>query len=399
MIEIITNQYNSLIILLICAFFFPIYVYLGARLNISYARSSLLLFWHSFFSLIYFIYTFYYISDAKVYFIRSLSYETSFFVGSTGIDYIISLLRKNLNFQYLTIFLIFSLIGSLGLLFFDSTIKISTKNSSPKIKKILSLIVLLPSISFWSSAIGKDSIAFLSVTLFLYSFIELKNRNILFYISFLLMFFVRPHIAIFFLISGLVYYLFSNNSFTIKSIFNTILLILFLIFVLPFSLQYAGVISTNDFWSLDLNLLINKVLLFTEHRQSLNLFGGSSVNIKDMSTFERIFTYFFRPQLYEAHNVYAFVSSMDNLVILILFIFWIYNIIYFMFTKKIIFIKLKINIFLGVLLYVIFTSLILSATTANLGIAVRQKWMILPLIIYLIIISTKSLHYENTDSK
>ena len=139
--------------------------------------------------------------------------------------------------------------------------------------------------------------------------------------------------------------------------------------------------------------------MFTEHRQSLNLFGGSSVNIKDMSTLERVFTYFFRPQLYEAHNVYAFVSSLDNLVILILFIFWIYNVIYFMFSKKIIFLDLKINIFLGLLLYVIFTSLILSATTANLGIAVRQKWMILPLIIYLIIISTKSLHYENTDSK
>ena len=256
MIEIVTNQYNSLVILLIITFFFPIYIYLGGILNISYARSTLLFLWHTFFSLIYFIYTFYYISDAKVYFIRSLTYETSFFVGSVGIDYIISILRKNLNFQYLTIFLIFSLIGSLGLLFFDSTIKNSTGIAKPKIKKLLSLIVLLPSVSFWSSAIGKDAIAFLSVTLFLYALIELKNRNILFLLSFLLMFFVRPHIAIFFLISALVYYLLSNDILKLKSIFNIILLLSLIIFVLPFGLQYAGVISIKEFWNLDLGLLI-----------------------------------------------------------------------------------------------------------------------------------------------
>ena len=198
MIEFVTNIYNSLIFLLIFMLFFPLYLLSGKKLNITYGRSTLLLLWHTFFSFVYFVYTFYFISDAKVYYIRSLSYDTFFYVGSVGIDYLISILRKNLELQYLTIFLLFSFLGALGLLFFDSLIKNLSKNSSDKVKKILSLIVLMPSINFWSSAIGKDSIACLSVTIFLYSLTKLYNRNILFYTSLLLMFFIRPHISMFF---------------------------------------------------------------------------------------------------------------------------------------------------------------------------------------------------------
>lgn len=394
MIELITNQYNSIVFLIIFVLFFPLFIYLGNKINISTSRATLLLLWHTFFSLVYFIYTFYFISDAKVYYIRSLSYDTFLYLGSTGIDYILSILRLNLKFQYLTIFLIFSLLGSIGLLLLDSLIKDATLNSSNLVKKILSCIVLLPSISFWSSAIGKDSLAFLSVCLFLFSLIKLEERNILFYIALAIMFFIRPHITILYLFSAFIYYLFSKNLNKTKSLTNFVIIILFTFALVPFSLQFAGVLSIDEFWQLDINLLLKKISLFTDHRQSLNLLGNSSVNIKEMTLFEKLFTYYFRPQIYEANNVFAFVSSIDNLLILLLFVFWILNICFYLFIKKIIFTKINLNVFLGILVYIIAISLILSSTTSNLGIAVRQKWMVLPFLLYLIIVSSKSLHYE-----
>lgn len=394
MIEVITNPFNSFVLLLISVLFIPFYLYIANKINISKSRAILLLLWHTFFSLVYYIYTFYYISDAKVYYIRSSSYETFFYVGSVGIEYILSIFKLNLKLQYPTIFLIFSFFGSIGLLFFDSLLKNASSNFSYNNKRIVSLIVLLPSISFWSSAIGKDSLSFLSVSIFLFSLVNLKDRIFLFYISFLIMFFVRPHISMLYLFSAFIYYLFSKNLKEIKSFTNFVFIIILLIIIVPFSLQYAGVIHIDDFWKLDFNNFVNKISLFTDHRQTLNLFGNTSVNISEMNIFERLFTYFFRPQIYEANNIFSIITSIENLIILLIFIFWITNIFYYMFKEKIIFLKININVFLSIIFFILIISLILSSTTSNLGIAVRQKWMVLPLIIYLIIVSSKSLSYD-----
>jgi amino acid transporter len=99
-----------------------------------------------------------------------------------------------------------------------------------------------------------------------------------------------------------------------------------------------------------------------------------------MNLLFQLFTYIFRPLPFEAHSVFSLFASIDNVLILVIFILSLLSII---FLKRQ---NLNLNhpnenrwfllIFSSGLL------VILSLTTANLGIAVRQKWMVLPMLLY-----------------
>jgi hypothetical protein len=103
--------------------------------------------------------------------------------------------------------------------------------------------------------------------------------------------------------------------------------------------------------------------------------GGGGIDISNMSPPMQVFTYLFRPLPYEAHSVSAFIASIDNFIVLLLFLYAIR------------FVRIKSDTpanhaFLW--LYVIGATLILAMTTANLGISVRQKWMAMPMLLYLL---------------
>src|SRR5690606_28877764 len=68
-------------------------------------------------------------------------------------------------------------------------------DKSKWIRRLATLIILLPSVSFWSSAIGKDAIAFMATGLALWAALHLKDRVWLIVTAVLLMLIVRPHIA------------------------------------------------------------------------------------------------------------------------------------------------------------------------------------------------------------
>ena len=116
-----------------------------------------------------------------------------------------------------------------------------------------------------------------------------------------------------------------------------------------------------------------------EQRQKENLDGASSVDINNMSLVVKLFTYFFRPLPFEAHNFAALAASLDNVVLLLM-----------LFLSLRLVLKRKNfqtdidksgRIFLWT--YSFSAWVILSMTTANLGIAMRQKWMFAPMLIVL----------------
>lgn len=57
------------------------------------------------------------------------------------------------------------------------------------------MAVLLPSVSLWSSAIGKDVIAFLSINCALWASLNLRRRVGLMIFAIVSMLLVRPHMA------------------------------------------------------------------------------------------------------------------------------------------------------------------------------------------------------------
>ena len=104
--------------------------------------------------------------------------------------------------------------------------------------------------------------------------------------------------------------------------------------------------------------------------------GGSSIVIENMNTFSQMVTYLYRPIPFEAHNLTSFFSSIDNVILIILTI----SSSFLIFNKKI-----QGPSYIFLISIFVCNLFILSKTTANLGIAVRQKWMILPVLIILLL--------------
>lgn len=347
---------------------FFVFVSIPRFFSVGSKIAVFLYFWHTVFSLVYVYYSFIDVADATLYYSLSLDYTSDFSVGTGFIVYFTSFFSKFLKLDYIGVFLVYNIIGAVGLLaFYASLVRSSERTGKPPMRLIL-IVVLLPSVSFWSSAIGKDSISFMAVGLSLWASLDLSRRLPLFAFSFLLMFLVRPHIAGVMLIALCLNYLFDARQPLFKKFILSLLGAISAWLSVSYAVAYAGLSEIS----------VNALNQYVDDRQSYNMTDGGGVDISSMSLPFQLFTYMFRPLPFEAGSVTQFVASLDNTLILFLFIFGFAS-----------FLKCRASdsfpgkIYLSS--YTVGCWVILSVTTANLGIAVRQKWMFLPMVICLLV--------------
>src|SRR3546814_16950478 len=100
------------------------------------------------------------------------------FVGTGDVVNMAMPCVTGLNLSFLVACLLFNIFGAIGLIAFDTCLQEVTANKSKLLRRFATLIVLLPSISFWSSALGKDSLAFMAAALTLYATLNMSRRQI-----------------------------------------------------------------------------------------------------------------------------------------------------------------------------------------------------------------------------
>jgi hypothetical protein len=337
--------------------------------NVSHKRAIILYFWHTILCLVGVDYVFSYGGDALGYYRDSLSSDIEFSLGTYGVTLLTRIFSFYLDLSFLGVTLIFNIFGFIGLIAFDACLQTATWNKSKNIRYLATLIIFLPSVSYWSSAIGKDGLAFMSTCLALWATLNLTHRVFLMFFAVLVMLFVRPHIAGIMLIALIASYLFSkkityNKNFIIIGIAAIMAAVLF-----PFLLIYSGLEKLEN---------IQSLTDYIELRQTYNMDGGGGIDISSMSLLEKLFSYMFRPSIIEVNSIYSAMAAFDNMILLYLFI-----------VGCIAILKGKLSnlgenrIFLWV--YALITWGILAMTTANLGISLRQKWMFAPMLILLLI--------------
>lgn len=325
-----------------------------------------LFFWHTLFSIAYFWYTLSNTADAMKYYRLSLGEEFFFYPGSKFVYFITSFFSKGIDASYLNTTLFYNLIGSLGLVF----LYLSLKDVFKYLPRYWLFILFMPSMSFWSAGLGKDAISFFSTCLFLYSITSGKKMALLVPIAFFLMFMVRPHIAFIILVSYVIYFIIRAKVHLVFKMLTLPMIGLGVLLSIGFVQQYVGLEDSS----------LGSVTDYIDGRQNSNLGGGSSLDIASMSYPVQVFTYIFRPLPFEAHSAVALVTSLENTILLFLFI-------YILFKSKFNFRPFIHDKNLWLFTYVFLTCTILAMTTANLGIATRQKWMFMPVLLYLLIYS------------
>ena len=323
--QIILNSWHVLSSALVFTIGLFVALFLSRRYAVYPQKAILLYLWHTIFCFLYLFYSLYNQADSIGYYKRSLTFDWSISLGTDSVDAFSAIFSQGLGFSYLGLFLVFNIIGFIGFLAFYAVLSYITLGAPSYITRISTVIIFLPSVSFWSSALGKDAFSFMSVGLALWASLDLKRY---------------------------------------------IWLMVFAIVLVPLALSYAGVGGDAQ---------VSDLVEYIEQRQKENLDGASSVDINNMSLVVKLFTYFFRPLPFEAHNFAALAASLDNVVLLLM-----------LFLSLRLVLKRKNfqtdidksgRIFLWT--YSFSAWVILSMTTANLGIAMRQKWMFAPMLIVL----------------
>ena len=334
--------------------------------------------WHSIFSLVYAYVSLTMPSDTTIYYISSLDILPEFNLGTNAVIYLTSIFTNGLGFSYLGVFLIFNIFGTIGLLAVDASLRHATMDKSNFAKFLAFIIVLLPSMNFWTSAIGKDSIAYMSTGLLLWASIDLKNNTKLIAFSFICMFLVRPHISALIVIAFTLSLFITKILSPIKRIFLIIISLVGTMYLIPITIQYVGL---EEITSIDL------VKDFINVRQGYNLTGGGGIDISSMSLWLKLFTYSFRPLPYEAHSFLSFLSSIDNFILLIILVLSLISGINS--RQKLIPLSSSMENRWFLIIFALSVMVISSFTTSNLGISVRQKWMYMPIILYFLFLYMK----------
>lgn len=342
---------------------------IGRVFSTSGRRSLVLYVWHTLFSFTYLFYVLRNGGDALTYYQTSLSGAVDFSLGTEAVRFITALFSSVFGLSLLGAFLAYNVFGFVGLLAFDAALQDAVGNRVSIIRKLATLVIFLPSVSFWSSAIGKDSISFMAAGLALWAALALSRRAWLMAFAVSMMLLVRPHVAALMVLSIVASMLIQPGvsilrRFMIGSFGLTVAAVL-----VPFAANYTGLGSEANI--ADLNE-------YVDDRQSQNLDGGGGIDISSMSLPLKLATYLFRPLPFEASTIPALAASIDNMVLVLIVIIGGWRMI-----RRQRETSSANRAFLWI--YSLATWLVLASTTANLGISVRQKWMFAPMLIYLFI--------------
>jgi len=342
---------------------------IGRRLKLPIRRATLLYVWHTLFCYVYADYVQKNLGDAVYYYLSSLHGTIDFKLGTESIRYLTTFLSQGLGLSFLGASLAYHIPGSIGLLLMDASLRQATAQKSQTIRRLATAIVFLPSISFWSAGIGKDSLAFMATCLALWAALELRRRVIPMAAAVLIMLTVRPHMAGLLIVALAASLLVQKKSSLGQRLVLGGAAIAAALVITPIAVKYAGL--SPDASSRD-------VAAYFEQRQRYNLEGGGGVDIAHMNTPMKLYTYLFRPMPFEARSLFALAASVDNVLLLTLFV-----------AGAASSLRRKARHLTGnrsfMWVYSTMGWLILAFSTANLGISMRQKWMIAPMLIYLLI--------------
>lgn len=367
-----SSAWHLLSAFLVWSFGLILIIGISGKFNIKRRRSIILYFWHTFFCIFYANYVAIEGGDAIDYYYKSISSSVDFSLGTVAVVYLTRLFSYYLDISFIGAFLVYNIFGTIGLLGFDGSLRHASYKKTKIVRIFASLLVFLPSVSFWSAAIGKDALSFMATGLALWAAIDFNSRIRLMIFSIVLMLFVRPHMAGLMIIAVAGSMIFRGRLSLVRKSFLIILSFVASIVLIPFAMEYSGLGSMIGF---------EDVQDYVEQRQGYNMEGGGGIDISSLSPPLQLLTYLFRPLPFEAHTILALAASFDNTILIVLFIFGIIGIFKFRRYDKIYF---RENVaFMWI--YSLSAWLILAITTANLGISVRQKWMFVPVLAFLLI--------------
>ena len=289
----------------------------------------------------------------------------------------IASLYKILGINYLNLALSLNVLSSMTFLIFY--IKVREFYFFKNIFYFLIFFMLINSgILFWGNSLLKENFIFFGMSLFLLSISKNEINYKILLLGIIILFIFRPFIS-FILIVSLV--LFINGMFILgKNIRNLILfniVIMLPVFVITIFIfkQYNFEFSLNFF-----NDLINRVNSMKASNTSY-YDGALTISLDETTTFKRYIMYYFYPLKLTINPLYLLITIQNLFNFLLICVFFLT--VFLKFKLFLEFVK-KIKYYNILFIYILIYNSFVPLTSYNLGISLRQKWMLLIISSYLI---------------
>jgi len=351
--------------------------------SVPLATSVVLYLWHTCFCLYYARFALNNTADARGYYTRSIQSDFSFSLGTGAIDNFTAIFTQLFGFSYLGAFLLYNIIGAIGLVAILAAMREALSGKGRWVRFFALLVVFLPGASFWSVAIGKDAPALLGVGLLSWAALNIRKRWMALLLGIFSVVLVRPHIVAVILVGLALATLMVGKLRPLNKIVVVFVIAVPAVFAFRFAMASIGLGDFGAFSSVD---------EFIDYRQSVNMDGGSSIDISSMVLPVQMFFYAFGPLFFGASGLMGLVASVENAFLLFLVA---------MSAKNVLRKKSSLPpfakwffLFYGLSLWVVF-----ALTTANLGIALRQKWMFMPMLLLFFLSYAPDRYSENRRSR
>ncbi|HET9957117.1 MAG TPA: hypothetical protein VFQ61_21620 [Polyangiaceae bacterium] len=363
-----------------------LFVVLGAGLGLWFSvkwRSPVylaLFVFHLMASLFFWNYSLHHPADAVEYY-RYVNYYSEIAIGTTLVAWLTATIRDALVASYLDVFMAFHLFGYLALVIlfrlcaavmsdFQEPDAVDGQQSLGR-RALLYSMTFLPGLHFWTSPICKDGLALLGITSFTWGMVRPERRLLALVFGLFAVGMVRPHIAALLAAAGALALVFSRDSSAGLRLLLSVSLLAGIAVSLPFLQSYTG---------LD-ELTAQGVGAYVDQRQESNLVGGSVVDISQYSFPMQVFTYLYRPMFLDASGALGLIVSFENLYLFALSLCLPFQLrrLWRSFEHQAF---LRFNV-----IYFCAVTAILASTTANMGLALRQKMMGLPSLLVMVLMS------------
>jgi hypothetical protein len=303
------------------------------------------------------------VSDAfGYYFDRYQLGRMPFTIGTLFAFKVVRILRYDLNATLLDCFLLYQGLSFIGIAilmrtFQEINLRLRTQETTWQ-----NMLLFLPSVQFWPSAVGKDSPLFLAISLCLWATLKLPARSVAFAVSLLIMILFRAHIALVIVISIALASTLHPRFSLGRRIALLIAAIAGAIFLFPSVHTTIGVNFADS----------ASVAAFAERQAHIAATSGGATTIGNAPIPIRFVDLLFRPLFFDAQDIFAIVASLENVCVVLLFIYFLRNFRIMLFLiRRVFFVRFCLS-FSAIVIAV------LTATYYNVGTGIRERVMAFP---------------------
>jgi hypothetical protein len=334
------------------------------------------LYWfHMFFAGVYYVMVMSSPSDSVGYYQRPQAILEGWFsvydTGTPFVDFVGFPFINYMGFTYEMMMALFAWLGYWGFVYFYIFFKENLQHKhSFKGIDLVTLILFLPNMHYWTASLGKGSIIFFGLGMAMYGISSLNNRKVALVIGMLLVYHVRPHVFLFMAIAIVIGFITGRQKIPVYQ-----KLMVLAGGTAALVLLYDQILG---FVNLDSENLLESFDQFSNTRAYELSKAGSGIDISNYPLFLKLLTFWFRPLFFDSPGPVGLIVSFENVFYLFLASKLFQGGVIGYLRKSSAMVKTCAVVFLA-------TSFALSGTLSNLGIIIRQKSMVMYFFLFIVL--------------